>query len=328
MLAASLPIMFLAATAQRAGDEPPTANAAYQKTAKSNLQSGNFELLEQTGKNLRTSKAKFVDGLWKLKSFYDGLSPMHFARTDSDWKEFSDKMQAWKEAFPESITRPVVEAQGLIQYAWKARGLGNADTITPEGGQLLDERILQARRILEEAEKLPQRCPGWYKEMLTVAYAQGWDETEAKALFERAVKAEPTYYSFYSERATYLMPRWHGHPGDLEKFADEAGSEYDPAEGDTMCARVVWGQLVYYKNIFKETDFKWDRVKKGFLDMEKVYPGSVWNLNKFCRMAWLAGDKATAHALFQKMGDRVEPTAWKSMGELEVARTACKPATP
>src|SRR5438105_3456923 len=80
----------------------PEAREKFARTAQNVLKSSNFQLLEETADDLRTSKARFPEGVWKLASFYVGLDPERFARTDADWNDFFAKMEAWKKAYPDS----------------------------------------------------------------------------------------------------------------------------------------------------------------------------------------------------------------------------------
>src|SRR5207247_7634526 len=129
-------------------------------------------------------------------------------------------------AFPQSITEPVVRARAWTDYAWDARGGGYAYTVTKEGGRQFQLRMSRAREILEEAARLPVRCPNWYGVMQEVALAQGWDREEYSHLLSEAAKAEPNYYYYYANAARFLLPRWYGRPGVWERLAGEAAKRF------------------------------------------------------------------------------------------------------
>ena len=283
------------------------------------FQAGDYARLEKMADELRRTKARFKEGTWKLTRFYEGSIPGSRETDEAKWKEWFDKIAAWKKMFPDSITEPVVEAEGLTHYAWVARGCGFANTVTDEGWRLMSERLAQARQVLETAAKKPARCPGWYAAMQLVALGQGWDLEKYDRLFKEAVSKEPTYYEYYHKKAYYLEPKWHGKPGDAERFAEEAAKVDDPGEGMAIYARIAWS---YRKpsELFRETQFQWSKMKQGFLDIEKSYPDSTWNLNNFCRFACAAGDKETARALFQRIGDKPDIHAWQSPGRYEAAK--------
>jgi hypothetical protein len=64
----------------------------------------------------------------------------------------------------------------------KARGNGNADTVTDEGWQRYGDRAELALSSLKEAATLPDKCPYWYDAMMQVAVEQGWSKERTKAL--------------------------------------------------------------------------------------------------------------------------------------------------
>lgn len=292
---------------------------AFSEEVQRIFQAGDYGRLEKMADELRRAKARFPEGIWKLASFYIGLDPSSREKNEAKWKTWFEKVNAWKQMFPDSITLPVVEAEGITSYAWVARGSGFANTVSETGWRLFRERLAQARGVLETAAKKTARCPAWYAAMQTVALGQGWDREEYDRLFKEAVSKKPTYYTYYFKKAYYLEPKWHGEPGDVERFAEEAAKTDDPGEGMTVYARIAWS---YRKpdDLFRETQYQWSKMKQGFLDIEKSYPHSTWNLNSFCRFACAAGDKETARALFTRIGDRPNLRAWDSPGQYEAAK--------
>ena len=132
----------------------PEARAVVAKAATAAFQTGDYTQLEKTAADLRETKARFPEGVWKLPSFYDGLNPKPLCISTPDWEAWFSKLDAWKAAFPDSPTQPVARAEALVGYGWEARGGGYANTVTKEGWKLLAERLAQARGVLEEAGKL------------------------------------------------------------------------------------------------------------------------------------------------------------------------------
>ena len=283
------------------------------------FQADDYAQLEKMADELRRTKARFPEGIWKLTSFYHGLYLSSEEKNKAKWKAWFNRIDAWKQMFPNSITAPVVEAKGLTGYAWLARGGGFAHTVTEECWRLFRERLGQAQKVLETAARKPARCPVWYEAMQTVALGQCWDREKYDRLFKEAVSKEPTYYEYYFRKAYYLEPKWHGEPGDVERFAEEAAKVDDPDEGMTIYTRIAWSYRTS-DNLFRDTEFKWSKMKQGFLDIEKSYPNSTWNLNAFCRYACAAGDKETARALFKRIGDHPNLRAWDSPGQYEAAK--------
>lgn len=306
-----------APTVRAAEPDGPSARDTLAKTARSAFLSGDYSQLEKTADDLRRTKARFPEGVWKLPSFYDGLKPKYGNNSHPDWEGWFAKLDAWKAAFPDSPTQMVARAEVLVNYAWDARGGGYGNTVTAEGWKLLAERLAQARQVLEEAEKLPVRDPQLYLTMQTVALGESWDHDRYEALFDKAVKAEPTYYHYYFSRTTAELPRWGGGPDSWIDFAEKAARDYDPEEGLAIYTRVFWSHAGAVGGDFKNPRIDWKKVRQGFRDIEKKYPDSNWNLNNFCRFACLADDRETAHELFGRLGDAVSIPAWGSRTAFE-----------
>ncbi len=169
----------IALPARGAEPDGPAAREVVAKAASAAFQAGDYPQLEKTADDLRKTKARFPEGVWKLPSFYDGLDPQAHGANPPDWKGWFAKLDAWKAAFPDSPTQPVARAEALVNYGWEARGSGYANTVTSEGWKLLAERLAQARGVLEEAEKLPVRDPHWYCIMQAVAIGRGAGITTA-----------------------------------------------------------------------------------------------------------------------------------------------------
>ncbi|MFA4987246.1 MAG: hypothetical protein WC712_11725, partial [Candidatus Brocadiia bacterium] len=143
---------------------------------------------------------------------------------------------------------------------------------------------------------------------------QSWSDADYDRLYNEAVSKEPTYYDYYFMKANRLLPRWHGNPGDWQRFALEAASKSSKEEGMTLYARIAWGMggMDYTDNLFTQGGIQWPLMKQGFEDIERNYPNSIWNLNAFCYYACMAKDWDTARKLFGRIGDGFHPWIWKS----------------
>ncbi|MFO1465163.1 MAG: hypothetical protein U1F35_01755 [Steroidobacteraceae bacterium] len=53
-----------------------------------------------------------------------------------------------------------MEAAWWRSMAWKARGDGFSNTVTPEGWKLFEERLAKARKLMDEAESFAATNPG------------------------------------------------------------------------------------------------------------------------------------------------------------------------
>lgn len=268
-----------------------------------------FTELEALAEKIRSGKERFPDGTWIIQSFYDCMD-CRDDEPESMWKLHEKIHQDWETKFPQSVTAQVAKAAFYITYAWHARSDEYADKVTDEGWKLFNERLAQARTLLDQSKHLKPTCPVWYSSYQTVALGQGWEQAEYDEFFKQATKFEPEFYLYDSARAKYLLPRWHGKPGDWEKAADaEIALRGDI--GHQIYARVVNAQASYYGNVFTETKASWSKTSKGYDELITRFPKSAAILNNYCRLACLANDQEKAKMLFEKIGTHEIPSGWK-----------------
>lgn len=268
-----------------------------------------FAELEALAEKIRSGKERFPDGTWKIHSFYECMD-CRDEEPEKMWKLHEKIHQDWETKFPESSTAQIAKAQFYITYAWQARSKRYADKVTEEGWRLFGERLAQARTVLDQSKHLKPSCPMWYFCYQTVALGQNWESAEYEALFKEATKSEPEFYHYDNSRAKFLLPRWHGQPGEWEKAA-EAEIANRGAIGYQIYAGVVNSQSSYYDNVFEETKASWRDTRKGFDELIARFPSSSSLLNRYCRLACFAGDRKQAKMLFDKIGDNETPTAWR-----------------
>lgn len=272
-----------------------------------------FDRLDAMADDLRATKARFKWGKWKLRRFYDALI---FVQEDLSMEQKLQLYEKWSTARPGSITARVAAGYLLVNSAENARGTGYAKDVSDENMKLYEERLAKARVVLEEAEKLPAKCPTLYNVMLRVAHGQGWGRQEYEDLFKKAVALEPLYTDFYESKAYYLLPQWYGSAGEWEKFAEESAEATKDSEGMGLYRRILVDISPVYGengvNLFKETKASWPKMRQGFIDVDKKYPDSLILLNSFAWYACIAGDKETAKAVFSRIGDRYAPVLWKN----------------
>jgi len=258
------------------------------------IQAKEYEKLDELAKKYRSSKERYADGVWKLSSVYDALIPSNQA-PDDDWDARLDSIARWTVARPDSITARVAWANLLVSYAWKARGAGGTDTVSPQGWRLFFSRLAAAEKCLKESKFVIDVCPIYWRVMMTDALGLQMPRPQFDALFEKAIKFEPDCETYYYRRAIYLLPQWYGTKGewqsDLAKSADKIGGE----NGEMLYSQVVWNMHIRYdKNPFVEYNASWPRVDKGFEVIEKYFPNSLGAKIERANLAILANDARAA----------------------------------
>jgi hypothetical protein len=273
-----------------------------------------YDSLDKLADQFRRSKAAYVDGYWKLWAFYEGFRPSKKA-PDEQWTARLGAIRDWMKQKPNSVTAPVALAENLTGYAWKARGGGYADTVTESGGKLFEERLAESRRVLDGAYKLKTVCPHSFAVAQRIALGEGWPREDYEKLFTAAIECEPTYGSYYFRKVLHLMPRWHGQPGDWEKFAEQSANHMGGDDGEVLYARIAWfvHDLGFYKDIFRETQLNGNRVKRGYELMLKRYPDSLTVAAQFGRLAVVNGDPHTARVMLDRLGGKIDLEIWSSV---------------
>lgn len=293
------------------------ASEHFERSVRKMLYLEQFSDLEKMARDLRDNRRSFPDGMRQLRSFYQGISNPR-DRSDDGWKRFLVKFDKWFQQYPDSVTAKVAAGTAWERYAWFARGTGFADTVSEEGWRLFRERTNKAYDLVKSKPALPEKdCPERYALLLGLANVQGWKRSQYEALFNEAVAVDPSYYAFYVKKATYLLPSWHGKEGEWQRFAKDAINLTPKRDGYAVYMSILrsfWRMSSVIKS-FQEPDISWPLMKQGFLDAERNYPDSRWNLNIFCRFACIAADRDTARDLFDRIGNKPYLSAWSGVSE-------------
>ena len=132
-----------------------------------------------------------------------------------------------------------------------------------------------------------------------------------EAAFREGVAIDPGYTPLYSQMAIYLLPRWYGRPGDVERFADQALAMSRETIGHSAYATIAWSVHSFHRfRAFRDFDLSWEKTRQGFEDRLGQGYDSPTVLNRYCVLASAAGDRETAHRLFQRIGPKGMDSVW------------------
>jgi hypothetical protein len=293
----------------------PAERTAVSWVAGELLAANDFQGLEFMAESARTRRIRLSNGDGMLHAFYLGIEdPYPVQKTEEDWKKWGERLRQWRDAAPKSVTPRIATAKYLTRYAWHVRGSGFANTVKPEAWPIFEERLADAARVLKDT---PRKCPEWYQAMSNVALGQGWDLKAYDEIFDEGWKAFPGYSPLVESKTYYLLPRWHGKPGEWHRFAVEFarknGAEYYVAA------------LNYVSRFEDEDTFHVDQdlLRRGWEAKIKQNPGSLALLHGYTRtLAKL--DDPHAGEWFDKIGDTYHAATWSSYSRLEEARAQAK----
>lgn len=285
-----------------------------------------FDELDEMADSERSGKERFPGGGWKLYTFYMSLEypvASNGSITDTDWEDHIARLQEWVTLHPASVTARIALAGSYLNYAWRARGDDYADKVTEEGWRLFHQRIALADAALQDAAKLPTKCPHWYYHMLWIAIAEDWDNERTRALLEESYSFEPYYYYSYQAYVTYLLPKWDGEDGDSERFIDEISKRIGGEEGDMIYFEVATDLI---RNSGSDTNYveriSWPRIMRGYAANEERYGVSTLKMNVMAYTALAFCDTSSALDLFARIGEKWNKSVWRTKENFDKSRAA------
>ncbi len=272
-----------------------------------------FATLETLGAELRESKETTLhDGSWLSEAFLNSfrLSPTASSEKYAGVEQIITK---WGQAYPSSIVLPLIKAAYHIDLAWKWRGTGNADKVTPEGGANFQKELAVARQILE-SYRTSKSFPEYFGRMQEVALGQSWSREEYEQLFVEAVNTQPDYYTLYSHKAHYLLPRWHGQKGEWERFAESERQKHGAgAAGDALYAHIALSMYPFYDNVFRDSAISWNTTASGMEYLIRQYPDSRYLKSRYANLAWKVGDRARLTKMLPAIKADPDMTVWVNL---------------
>lgn len=272
----------------------------------------NYASLEQLANQYSNVKECYPDGMSRWAQILDGIKPGEEA-PETEWKSHLVLLHEWVQSRPNSITARLALGDALIYYAWKARGSGYADTVTEDGWKVLNDRLIQAVKVLKEAGSLSEQCPRRWSLLMSAALGLGATKPQYQALFQNAISAEPGYTGYYFSMAYYLLPRWHGKPGEMEEFVKKSADEVGGDDGDLLYARLTYQLQKVSDNIFNESKLSWERADKGFEVMEKRFPGSLYVQNARAYIALVGCNRSHfPRILIGGLKGQIDAQVWKT----------------
>ena len=239
---------------------------------------------------------------------------------DSDWKQLLAKLQKWQASYPDSATARISLAYFYVNYAWRARGIGLANTVEGTQWKLFNERGARAKNILLEAASSKEKDPFWYQLMQLIARNEGWDKAQARELFEQAIAFEPGYYHYYIEQSHFLLPQWYGDSGEIQVFADETLRRVPEPDGSMLYFWIFSSEVCYCQEGMEALSrAAYPRLRQGYSNITQFYGLSNLNANRFAFMAAVNRDKPSAHDAFASVV-KMDENIWQSEQTFEQFR--------
>ncbi|MEP6822467.1 MAG: hypothetical protein ABI946_08965 [Chthoniobacterales bacterium] len=274
-----------------------------------------FDMLEALSQDLQQSRERLNDGSWLSEAFFEAF---HLGSRVS-MKRYGETEQIiahWEQARPTSTVLQLIKARFHVDLAWRWRGAGYANTVTPEGWEGFRKELPMARQILE-THPTAKMFPEYFSIMQTIALGQNWKREQYERLFAEAIRIEPEYYDFYCNKAYFLLPRWHGRKGEWEEFAEQMRQEHGAGGvGDGLYARIVlsleWTECDC-GDLFRESAVSWETTASGLEYLTRQYPESRYLKNVYANLAWKLEDRVRLRRLLPEIKADPDMTIWVNL---------------
>jgi hypothetical protein len=257
--------------------------------------------VERTLEQLRQARKDFGQPCNELHAYYSQIADPKFTSA-TNYAQHLEQLNRWREEIPDSAAALTVAALANVHYAWQARGGGTADKVTGNGWVLFATRIKQARDLIEEALRLGARDGEAHRVRINVALGEGGSKPQVYSWLEAGRKFDPTYYPMYEQMAIYLLPRWHGEVGEVEKFASDLRETLPGDIGLEAMARVAlsvhsYGEPTMYGDALCFGRFDHDLLVRAAETLCKRHPEAP----RFAHFAALCAMVAQDHEAAQRI---------------------------
>nr|NYU00252.1 DUF4034 domain-containing protein [Stenotrophomonas sp. SbOxS2] len=299
-------VLLFAATSIRADEL--TDRHAVTRQATELFEKQDFATLERLGERYRTTGQHFGSGVWKLSTYYAGISRA-FSITNRDpayWAGREKIVRTWIERHPKSPAAHLAMARMLSSHAWSIRGSGYANTVKDQDWGPFNTYQQQAIDYLQQHKAVVSTDPYWYELMEHLAIERSWPLEQFIALHDEGIKRFPGYYPLYFAAVRYFAPKWGGDAQGLEIYARRVMALAPPRDQYMLYARIYWvaSQDEYGKRLFVDSAVDWPSMKRGFEDILARYPDE-WNQQAFAYFACQANDRETARGLVTKIQEPI-----------------------
>jgi hypothetical protein len=169
--------------------------------------------------------------------------------------------------------------------------------------------------------------------MLTVLLGLGGDRQEMEKWYRRAMAADPDNYNAAKVKLQFLLPRWHGSHGDMIAFGREclAGQNW---AGNLPNLMVEAHQAVSIETsdpaAYLSQPAVWDDIRgvhEGFLKVYPDAPRAAWHRNRLAKWACDCQQWDAAWELFAQIGDKPDPTVFRSQALYDYYRRKAEKKT-
>lgn len=280
-----------------------------QAQVKALFASARFSELEAVYAPLVPARTRNRWGEFHSEEFFRSLDARGSAHTDEAWAIFDNLTSRWLEHSPAAPAAAIAKALGLIERA--------SDLDIKHSWTDIDGLVQRAQESLERVRATSVKDPTWHAAMLDVARMQGGNEARLRAEVFAAVGGESWALSPYLAAAHAFSLDRPQSLGLLAELAALAVRHTKRGDGQSMYARVYLGAVPWYPairaNPFGAGHMDWAKLNPAMSDLHTHFPQQHL-LNQHAALACLAGDRATASTLIERIGTSPIRASWDYWG--------------
>jgi hypothetical protein len=297
--------------------------------ARNMLEADDFEGLDKKAEEFEKSRAHNESGVWMIRQFSNALSrPTGNSPGEEEWTDRLNRLQAWADKSNTPFSMGVLAA-AEIGFGYAVRGDGPDKAVDENRKKYFEGILAKAEETLLIARNRNPDEVDLYRHLLAVGVGRNWPRERMEETLKQGIAVAPDYYDNYVNMATYLLERWHGQPGDWQRFMNTIPTLVPGDEGFMAYARTAT-EMVPNLNSLPELlgpddnkdRLSWPKIKLGYQALNRAFPDSGMNLNRMARMAFVAGDRDTAKIVLKTLDehDAINPTEWGGQAGLADAR--------
>ena len=199
----------------------------WQNKAAELLMAKDYDGIERTAGELLKSKQTDAFGKTLLQSFFVVLS-----EPDDDEKPLKKFIAEWRAAKPNSDLARLADIEFSTRMAWRARGGGYVNTITPGMSETMNDELGRGAQAIAELSPAANESPLTFKVLRDWGQIGGNGRPFQDAVYQEGRARFPTDTDILGGRLTDLLPQWYGVEGELPQVLQEHSDKIGGAEGD------------------------------------------------------------------------------------------------
>ncbi|MBL8874558.1 MAG: hypothetical protein JNM86_02045 [Phycisphaerae bacterium] len=201
-----------------------------------------------------------------------------------------------------------------LKEAWKRRGTGWAGEVNDAGWKGFASELAESHDGFLAAYRADPSRPEPPSQLIRVVAASHDFPNETEAMwFDRAVKAQFDHANAYLARRWFLRPRWGGSHEEMLRLAEgwAASKRFDTRVPEMYLWTLddICEDRGEYESIWQQPGVlaTVEAIRDGYLAQKDPYFNTI--LSRIAHMFWLAGKRAEANDLVDRLSDGFVPGA-------------------